>query len=162
MGSLSSTTNEENREINTPDLYIPIMSFFTYVLFVSFIMGLEDKFNPQILITIAQRGFIIILLEFLVIKLGFYLLQAPTSINFLDTISISGYKYVGITFSAIFTSIFGNLAYYISTLYFMFAFMIFMLKTLRIALYKGIILLKKMTDKKFWMNNIIQGNIFYL
>jgi hypothetical protein len=113
------------------DLYIPAMAIITYVLVVSFVMGTNDKFTPDILSSIAFRGLITIIMELIVIKIGFYVLETKDHSSFLDITAYCGYKYVGIVISIIISIVFKtNLSYYLSTLYTSFTMCLFLMRTL--------------------------------
>ncbi|CAN8062406.1 unnamed protein product [Agarophyton chilense] len=82
-------------DVNAPDLYIPVMSFLTYVLLVGFVFGMQEKFKAEILARYFSRGLGVLTLEVLIIKLGLYLINArPTP--WLDVIAYRGYKFVGV------------------------------------------------------------------
>lgn len=82
------------QDINAPDLYIPLMSFITYVLLVGFRKGLGKGFTPEVLIQSVWRCLILQVIETFVIKFGLSLMQAPIPI--LDIFAYTGYKYVGL------------------------------------------------------------------
>jgi len=82
-------------DINAPDLYIPTMSFVTYVLMVGFMSGTSGTFTPDVMATTASLGLAILGLEVLLIKFGLYLVKAK-SVPWLDLIAFRGYKFVGL------------------------------------------------------------------
>ncbi|KAN0061707.1 Protein transport protein yif1 [Thecaphora frezii] len=82
-------------DVNSPDLYIPVMAFVTYILLTSMIYGLESRFHPEILGLTASRALAIILMELAAIKLGTYLLNIQGDHTFVDLLAYSGYKFVG-------------------------------------------------------------------
>ena len=43
------------KDVNAPDLYIPLMSFITYVLLVGYCKGASNKFTPEVLIQAVTR-----------------------------------------------------------------------------------------------------------
>ena len=53
-------------ELNAADLYIPSMAFVTYILVVGYVLGLQDRFSPEILATTASSALTALLLEILV------------------------------------------------------------------------------------------------
>lgn len=83
-------------DVNSPDLYIPVMSIVTYVLLVSVIRGLESRFHPEILGLVLSRALGIIVFEFVLIKLGCYLLNIIGEHTVVDLLAYSGYKFVGV------------------------------------------------------------------
>ena len=82
------------QDVNAPDLYIPLMSFITYVLLVGFRRGLGSGFTPEVLIQSVWRCLILQVFETVVIKFGLSLMQAPMPV--LDVFAYTGYKYVGL------------------------------------------------------------------
>ncbi|KAI8592811.1 YIF1-domain-containing protein [Geranomyces variabilis] len=96
-------------DLNAPDLYIPVMSFVTYILLVGVRLGLDDaaaakssadstakSFSPDVLGMTGTTAFFIVFFEVLFFKLGFYLLNVTTDVPFLDLVGYSGYKFLGI------------------------------------------------------------------
>lgn len=125
--SVSAGMNKQNQEdimpvhdYSAPDLYIPVMSFVTYVLLVGLSKGTMNsaEFSPEILLdtfgsSIGTQGF-----EIAVMKFGFYYMapamaQQSTSlaISYVDMAAYTGYKYVmvsiclivGLLFPSIYT-----------------------------------------------------------
>jgi hypothetical protein len=93
-------------DLNAPDLYIPVMSFVTYIILVGISTGLNAKtsekityhgftrFTPDVLGLTASTGFFIIVFEVLFIKVGCYFLNISSPVPFLELFSYTGYKYV--------------------------------------------------------------------
>ena len=79
---------------NAPDLYLPLMSFVTYIVVCSYIKGTNGKFTPEVLSQVMYTCLGFQCVEVLVMRLSLYILhvsQAPL----LDLVAITGYKYVG-------------------------------------------------------------------
>ena len=53
-------------ELNAADLYIPSMAFVTYILVVGYMLGLQNRFSPEILATTASSALTALFLEILV------------------------------------------------------------------------------------------------
>jgi hypothetical protein len=119
-------------DINAPDLYVPLMAFISYVLMVGFVMGTAFKFTPEILGMTASRGIIVLMLEVISIKFGFYLLNT-NAIPWLDVVAYCGYKFVGIIVSIIAGFVLGKYVYYGTTLLMSLFSAVFMVKTLKIV-----------------------------
>lgn len=90
-------------DINAPDMYIPVMSFTTYVLLSSVFAGLHGTFHPKILGYVASKAVAFMLMELVMLKLGTYLLSAGSKL--LDFIAYSGYKFIGITVTMLLSSL---------------------------------------------------------
>jgi hypothetical protein len=100
-------------DVNAPDLYIPLMSFITYVLLFGLCKGLgSSNFSPEILIQAIWRSLIVQALEVCGIKVGLTLMQVP--LPWLDIFAYTGYKYVGLCLNSLARVIVGG--GYLSTL----------------------------------------------
>ncbi|EJD02954.1 protein transporter yif1 [Fomitiporia mediterranea MF3/22] len=89
-------------DINSPDLYIPVMAFVTYILLAALYSGIQAKFHPEILGRVATRALVVVLVEFGFIKLGCYLLNISGSSQVTDLFAYSGYKFVGVVTTVLF------------------------------------------------------------
>ncbi|KAK4531968.1 hypothetical protein CCYA_CCYA10G2825 [Cyanidiococcus yangmingshanensis] len=87
-----------SEDLNAPDLYIPVMSFVTYVLLIGLLRGTEGKFTPQVMGEWASMGLITVVLEVLLIRVSLFLAQSPRVV-WVDLVAYSGYKFVGLAFS---------------------------------------------------------------
>lgn len=83
-------------DINSPDMYIPMMALVTYILLSTVLAGLRGAFHPELLGLTATTAFAVVLLEILGLKLGTYLLSISSESQLLDLVAYSGYKFVGI------------------------------------------------------------------
>ncbi|MCL7048393.1 hypothetical protein MKW94_005145 [Papaver nudicaule] len=80
-------------DIHAPDLYIPLMGFFTYVLLASLSLGLVGKFSPEALSSQFTRGLRGWLLQFLLLKVSYSL--GSVEVPLLDIVAYSGYGFMG-------------------------------------------------------------------
>ena len=112
---------------NAPDLYIPLMSFITYVLLVGYCKGANNKFTPEVLIQAVWRCLLLQLTECIVFKFGVNSLQS--NIQFLDTFAYSGYKYLGLCLGLI-VLVLGKTVYLVTTLILGLSLGYFIMKTL--------------------------------
>lgn len=83
-------------DLNSPDMYIPVMAFVTYILISTLLAGLRGAFQPELLGYTATTAFVIVIFEILGLKLGCYLLSISNDSQLLDLVAYSGYKFVGI------------------------------------------------------------------
>ena len=88
-------------DLNSPDLYLPLMSFVTYILLTTLLAGLRGEFHPQLLGGTASPAIAIVLLEIGILKLGCYLLSITNDSQILDLVAYSGFKFVGIIVTVI-------------------------------------------------------------
>ena len=72
------------------------MSLVTYILLAGVVTGKRGEFHPDDLGMTASKSLGIIFIEFVIIKLGTYLLNIGGEGTVVDLFSYSGYKFVGI------------------------------------------------------------------
>ena len=78
--------------MNAPDLYIPLMSFVTYILLSGYVHGTSGHFNPDVIGNVGTYCLVLQSFEIGLITFALYLLQA--SCPLLDLVAYTGYKYV--------------------------------------------------------------------
>lgn len=83
-------------DVNSPDMYIPVMAVVTYILLSTLIAGLRGQFQPELLGYTASTALVVVLVEIMGLKLGCYLLSISNDSQLYDLIAYSGYKFVGI------------------------------------------------------------------
>ncbi|EPY50688.1 COPII-coated vesicle component Hrf1 [Schizosaccharomyces cryophilus OY26] len=88
-------------DLNSPDMYIPLMAFVTHLLLICALAGLQDKFQPELLGLRASKACGIVLFEFLATRLGCYLLNISNQSQVLDLLAFSGYKFVGLILTSL-------------------------------------------------------------
>eukprot|EP00566_Odontella_aurita_P015133 CAMPEP_0113559948 /NCGR_PEP_ID=MMETSP0015_2-20120614/19170_1 /TAXON_ID=2838 /ORGANISM="Odontella" /LENGTH=353 /DNA_ID=CAMNT_0000461621 /DNA_START=168 /DNA_END=1226 /DNA_ORIENTATION=- /assembly_acc=CAM_ASM_000160 len=118
---------------NAFDLYIPSMALITYVLLCALCYGTAGEFNPEVLPDVTTKCFVTQILEVVVVRGGFYAMQAPCSL--LDLFSATGYKYLGLSINMLVGLLLGHLGwghrgYYGTFLWTASAASYFMLKTM--------------------------------
>ncbi|KAF8806686.1 protein transporter yif1 [Phlegmacium glaucopus] len=86
-------------DINSPDLYIPVMAIVTYILLTALHSGIHARFHPQILGESASRATAVVFLDFCFVKLGCYILNIQGSSQVIDILAYGGYKFVGVILS---------------------------------------------------------------
>ncbi|EQB54007.1 Protein transport protein yif1 [Colletotrichum fructicola] len=95
-------------DINSPDMYIPVMAVVTYILLSTLIAGLRGQFQPELLGYTASTALVIVVAEILGLKLGCYLLGISNDSQLYDLIAYSGYKFVGIIVTVAVAEIFNG------------------------------------------------------
>ncbi|KAF8910768.1 YIF1-domain-containing protein [Mucidula mucida] len=120
-------------DVNSPDLYIPIMAIVTYILVAAFHSGLDQRFRPQVLGELASASFAVVLVDFGFVYLGCYFLNIQGSSQALDIIAYSGYKFVGVISTILAGYVLGRTLWLwtIVFLYFFLANAFFLLRSLR-------------------------------
>lgn len=122
-----------NSDENAPDLYLPVMSLITYCLLCALTYGTSGQFNPEVIPDVTTKCFVTQVLEVLLIRFGFYMMD--TAVPFLDLFSYTGYKYLGLTINMLCGLLLGQLGYgtsgfYVTFLWTASAATFFMLKTM--------------------------------
>ena len=129
-------------DINAPDGYIPLMAIITYIVIMGFVVGNQSAsdeggsgmtFSPQVLIATGSSAFVMLLIEVLLMKIGFYLIGSVANPPYwIDIICYTGYKLIFVTINLILNLIWANLIFYyvVSLTTGIFA-AIFMIQTLR-------------------------------
>jgi len=119
-------------DINSPDLYIPLMALVTYILLAALHSGLNSRFHPEILGVTASKALAVVLLDFLFVKGGCYFLNIQGQSQVLDLVAYDGYKFVGVILTIVAGLLnFGTTVY---TLFFLYSFLataFFLLRSLR-------------------------------
>ncbi|XP_067363620.1 protein YIF1B isoform X1 [Channa argus] len=121
-------------DVNAPDLYIPAMSFITYILVAGVALGTQNRFSPELLGVQASSALVWLIMEVLVVLLSLYLVTVNTDLTTIDLLAFSGYKYVGMIVGVVAGLLFGRAAYYISLLWCCVAIFVFTIRTLRLKL----------------------------
>eukprot|EP00708_Paratrimastix_pyriformis_P004632 GAFH01003535.1.p1 GENE.GAFH01003535.1~~GAFH01003535.1.p1 ORF type:complete len:309 (+),score=18.45 GAFH01003535.1:42-929(+) len=104
-------------DIHAPDLYIPLVSFITYILLVGVIAGSKHVFHPEILLVTGSTGLGVLVLEIFIDKILLAIVGSKT-IPILDLIAYSTYKYVAVVLALLGNILLGRSAFYIITLIF--------------------------------------------
>lgn len=89
----SETYFPPRQDLNAPDLYIPLMAIFTYIVTVGFMAGTEGHFSPKVISSALSACSVAVLLELLVLKLVLYIISCPVPI--FDLLALISYKFVG-------------------------------------------------------------------
>ncbi|MCJ1355814.1 MAG: hypothetical protein MMC33_005806 [Icmadophila ericetorum] len=83
-------------DLNSPDMYIPVMAFVTYILLSTLLAGLRGDFHPQVMGSLFSYALVVVLVEIVILKLGTYILSITNDSQLLDLVAYSGYKFVGV------------------------------------------------------------------
>lgn len=142
---MSSNANDvvylpPREDINSPDMYIPMMALVTYIVLCTLLAGLRGDFHPELLGYTATVATSVMLLEILTIKLGTFLLAISSSSQLLDLVAYSGYKFVGVIVSLLLSSLAAHLGFggrWLPWFFFLYCFAanaFFLLRSLRYVL----------------------------
>jgi len=120
-------------DINSPDLYIPVMSCITYIILfaITLTVNNEEGFDPDILGGTSLKVFSLLIGEVLLMKLICYLMSISADVAFLDLIAYSGYKFIGIIVVSILNNITSKFITYVVYAYVSIALGFFMLRSMK-------------------------------
>jgi hypothetical protein len=127
-------------DVNSPDMYIPVMALVTYILLSTLIAGLRGKFQPELLGYTASISLAVVVVEIIALQLGSYLLGISSQSQVYDLIAYSGYKFVGIIITIVLAEIFsggkgtGGWVGWLIFLYTFFANSLFLMRSLKYVL----------------------------
>ncbi|KAF2097969.1 YIF1-domain-containing protein, partial [Rhizodiscina lignyota] len=95
-------------DVNSPDMYIPLMALVTYILLCTILAGVRGAFDPELLGGTLGAAGAVILFEILLLKLGTYLLSISNESQLLDLVAYSGYKFVGTNATLVISELFNR------------------------------------------------------
>jgi protein transport protein YIF1 len=93
-------------DLNSPDMYIPIMAFITYILLSTVLAGMRGSFHPELLGSTTSTALGVVIFEIVVLKIAMYLLSITNDSQLLDLVAYSGYKFVGVIVTLFLAEIF--------------------------------------------------------
>lgn len=128
----SSEQIQPKQDVNVPDLYIPTMSFVTYILLTGLVLGTQNRFSPEHLGMNASSLLAWLVAEVLLIWLSFFLARVTSQLSWLDILAYCSYKYVSMIVSVTASIIGGSTAYYIALIWTTMAIAYFEVQTLRL------------------------------
>lgn len=70
------------------------MAFVSYILLSAYMMGLEDRFSPEVLGVQASSSIAAMTVETVIIMAALYVMNINTYLKFYDLIAFCGYKFV--------------------------------------------------------------------
>lgn len=121
-------------DLNSPDMYIPVMGFVTYVLIIGIMMGQGNKFHPEVLGVVSSAALTVTVFEIMAIKLGCYLLSISAEVPWLDLMSFCGYQFVPIIATLLtmfFTSDSSSLEYFAFLYFVVVAYGFFLVRSIK-------------------------------
>lgn len=83
-------------DLNSPDMYIPVMAMVTYILFSVLLSGFRGDFHPELLGSLTTTAIAVVIFEIVCLKIAMYMLSINNDSQLLDLVAYSGYKFVGI------------------------------------------------------------------
>merc|ERR1719445_1153790 len=138
-------------ELNAADLYIPSMAFVTYILVVGYMLGLQDRFSPEVLGTTSGSALTMVILELIMIYLTTRIMSINTNLKMFDTMAFCMYKYVGMIFSLVVGMFFSSSGYYPALAYISLALALFLFRTLHLRVEPEVHGVENHGKRKIWL-----------
>ena len=108
------------------------MAFVTYILVVGYMLGMQDRFSPEVLGTTSGSALTMFILELIMIYLTTRIMSINTNLKMFDTMAFCMYKYVGMIFSLVVGMFFSSSGYYLALIYISLALALFLFRTLHL------------------------------
>jgi len=138
-------------ELNAADLYIPSMAFVTYILVVGYMLGLQDRFSPEVLAATASSALTALVLEVLLIYLATTIMSVKSTLAKWDYLAFAMYKYVGMIWSLLAGLLLSSRVYYPVLLYMSAALLLFLSRTLHHRVEPEVHGVEKHGKRKLWL-----------
>ena len=145
-------------ELNAADLYIPSMAFVSYILVVGYMLGLQDRFSPEILAKTSSSSLTLLVLELFVIYLTTTIMNINTTLAKCDIVAFCMYKYVGMILCLFMGMFFSTSGYYAALAYTALALAIFLFRTLHLRVEPEVGLSYQETALKLAVNISVKIN----
>merc|ERR1711862_402448 len=133
------------------DLYIPSMAFVTYILVVGYMLGLQERFSPEVLAATASSALSTLVLEILIIYLTITIMSITTTLAKWDFLAFSMYKYVGMICCLLAGLLLSTRGYYVSLVYSAAALAIFLFRTLHLRVEPEVHGVESHGKRKIWL-----------
>lgn len=93
-------------DLNSPDMYIPVMALVTYILLSAMLAGFRGNFHPELLGATTTTAIAVMVFEIICLKLAMYILSINNDSQLVDLVAYSGYKFAGIIITLLASEIF--------------------------------------------------------
>uniref|UniRef100_A0A182TD98 Protein YIF1 n=1 Tax=Anopheles melas TaxID=34690 RepID=A0A182TD98_9DIPT len=124
-------------DINAPDMYIPSMSYITYVVLAGIALGMQNRFSSEQLGIQASSALAYSIFEIVIYTLTLYIGNISTSLSTLDLLALSGYKYAAIVVTVAGTILLKRTGYYLALFYSSAMLALFLLRTMKAKVLSG-------------------------
>uniref|UniRef100_A0A182FQN7 Protein YIF1 n=2 Tax=Anopheles albimanus TaxID=7167 RepID=A0A182FQN7_ANOAL len=118
-------------DINAPDLYIPAMSYITYVVLAGIALGMQNRFSSEQLGIQASSALAYSIFEMVIYTLTLYISNISTSIGTFDLLALTGYKYSAIVAIVASSILLKRTGYYLALIYTSAMLAFFLLRTMK-------------------------------
>lgn len=127
-------------DLNAPDLYIPTMSFLSYIIAWAVDEGMKGDFHPELLGYATTRTLAFYIMDVVMLKISFYVLGIESrNSKMWDLVSYTGYKFVPVLFMLLFSIILPSSAVikYLCLTILVFSHGFFLMRSLRYVVLPG-------------------------
>jgi len=138
-------------ELNAADLYIPSMAFVTYILVVGYMLGMQDRFSPDLLAATASTSLTVLVLELVVIYMTVTIMNINTTLAKCDILAFCMYKYVGMILCLVMGMFFSTTGYYFALAYTALALALFLFRTLHLRVEPEVHGVESHGKRKIWL-----------
>lgn len=121
-------------DVNSPDLYIPMMALVTYILVAGIVLGTQNRFTPEQLGIQASSVLAWECLVLIIISLSMYIMDIMSDLKTFDLIAFSGYKYIGMISALVAFLALKKIGYYVVLAYTSATIVFFLMRTLRVLI----------------------------
>jgi len=138
-------------ELNAADLYIPSMAFVSYILVVGYMLGMQDRFSPEVLAATSSTSITVLVLELIVIYMTTTVMSINTTLAKCDILAFCMYKYVGMILCLVMGMFFSTSGYYAALAYSAAALAIFLFRTLHLRVEPEVHGVESHGKRKIWL-----------
>jgi len=123
-------------DVNAPDMYLPLMSLWTYVIAVCAANLLHHKFKPDLIYSTAWSASMSWIVHAAVAYIVLRAMNLPTSVPWVELFSYTGYTYVHAVITIVAGQVGGKWAYYLVWVYGGLCMAIFLVRTMKRILFQ--------------------------
>lgn len=121
---------------NSPDLYLPVTSLWTYIIGVLLLQLVQHKYKPDLMYSTVWNASLSWLLHAVVLAVILRAMALPASVPWLDLLAYTGYAYVPACIIIIAGVLGGKWGYYAAWLYLSCCMAVFLVRTLKRAVFQ--------------------------
>jgi len=141
-------------EVNAADLYIPSMGLLSFLLLTGYLLGMQERFSPEVLATTASSALTCLVLELVVVYLATSVLSIASSLCKWDLVAFSSYKFVPMIVCLL-AALLGTSAYYSCLAYTAAALALFLFRTLHLRVEPSVHGVEQHGKRKLWLLSLM-------
>ncbi|GAX77694.1 hypothetical protein CEUSTIGMA_g5137.t1 [Chlamydomonas eustigma] len=123
-------------DINSPDLYLPVVSAWTYIIIVCALSLAEEKYKPDLMYSTVWSACVSWLVHALLLSIVLRAMNLPATIPWVEVFAYTGYAYVPACAIILAGVVGGKWFYYGSWLYSSLSMAVFLIRTLKRTLFQ--------------------------